>query len=402
MDIQVGSGRSLRIFKRALLWTTSRNRHVGSGGVGLLGATLLLPIAAPAFAQAAATAAPEAAARETAAATDNSPNAGEIVVTGSQVSRVGFVSATPITSLNPADIARVGAVNVADALNQLPALKPSVTPASVGNLSKLAGGNYLDLRGLGYLRTLTLIDGKRYVPTTPEGVINTNLIPQALIGSVDVVTGGASAAYGSDAVAGVVNFKLDNKLEGLRGSLQGGITDHNDHRNYLASVAYGQTFADGRGHLLIGGEAAQNSGIGDANRRKWAGNKSLIINPANATDPSQPFLVHVNDARASYASEGGLIASGTLAGTQFNAGGATSPFRYGKLVTDDNTMDGGDGDPLASPYVLETPLKRYSGYAGATFDFSDALSGYASFDYAHSSINERSIPSGRYVHHQSR
>jgi outer membrane receptor for ferrienterochelin and colicin len=101
----------------------------------------------------------------------------DIVVTGSQVARSGFVSATPLTAVNADDILRVGAVNVADALNQLPSMKPSVTPSSVSNLSKLAGGNYMDLRGLGYLRTLTLIDGKRYVPTTPEGVINTNLIP---------------------------------------------------------------------------------------------------------------------------------------------------------------------------------------------------------------------------------
>ncbi|WP_419816581.1 TonB-dependent receptor plug domain-containing protein [Glacieibacterium sp.] len=325
------------------------------------------------------------------------PNAGEagedIVVTGSQVSRPGFLSPTPITNIDAADLARVGAPNIAEALNQLPALKPSVTPSSVANLSKLAGGNYLDLRGLTYLRTLTLIDGKRYVPASPEGVVNTNLIPQALIGGVDVVTGGASAAYGSDAVAGVVNFKLDSKLEGLRGSIQGGITDHNDHRNYLASIAFGTSFADGRGHLLIGGEAAQSSGIGDGYSRKWAGNRSVIINPAfTTTAGSEPFLLHVEDARSATTSPGGVITSGPLTGVQFGAGGTTSTFRYGTLLTDGNTMNGGDGDQLASPYVLETPLKRASAYAGVTYQLSDHLTGYASFDYGRSSFVERSIP----------
>jgi iron complex outermembrane recepter protein len=329
-----------------------------------------------------------------AAQADSAPaDIGEIVVTGSQVSRAGFVSPTPITSLNAADLSRVGAPNIADALNQLPALKPSVTPTSVGNLSKLAGGNYLDLRGLTYLRTLTLIDGKRYVPASPEGVVNTNLIPQALIQGVDVVTGGASAAYGSDAVAGVVNFKLDNKLEGFRGSIQGGITDHNDNRNYLASLAFGASFGGGRGHILIGVEAAQNGGIGGGNARKWAGNRSVIINPAYDGTSSAPEFLHVNDAKSSFASPGGNIFSGPLAGTQFGPGGTTLPFTFGTLVTPQNTMNGGDGNPEASPYVLETPLKRRAAYGGLTYDLTDALTAYASIDYGRSSFSEQSIPS---------
>lgn len=327
-----------------------------------------------------------------AAADDKTDETADIVVTGSQVARRGFVSSTPLTAVDADDILRVGAVNVADALNQLPSMKPSVTPSSVSNLSKLAGGNYMDLRGLGYLRTLTLIDGKRYVPTTPEGVINTNLIPQALIGGVDVVTGGASAAYGSDAVAGVVNFKINSKFNGVRGSIQGGITDHDDNRNYLASLAIGTKFAGDRGHLLIGVEAAENSGIKDASQRKWAGNRAIIVNPANANDPSQPFLIHVNDARAAYAAPGGVINSGVLKGIQFGPNGTTLPFRYGNYLTADNTMDGGDGDQLASPYVLVAPTKRQSAYAGVTFDVTPALAAYASFTYSRSRLNERSIP----------
>jgi iron complex outermembrane receptor protein len=316
----------------------------------------------------------------------------DIVVTGSQIQRQGFISPTPITGVNSADIARVGAPNIADALNQLPALKPSVTPSSVGNLSKLAGGNYLDLRGLTYLRTLTLIDGKRYVPGNPEGAINTNLIPQALISSVDVVTGGASAAYGSDAVAGVVNLKLDHNLDGIKGSLQGGSTDHNDSRNYLASVAYGQHFADGRGHILLGAEFAQSSGIADANRRDWARNRGVIVNPRYDGVSNEPLYIHVNDAKTSFTAPGGVITSGPLTGVAFGSNGTTFPFRFGNNVTEGNAMDGGDGDPLASPYVLETPLKRRAFYAGGDFKVSDAVVLYGSLSYGRSSFTEMAVP----------
>ncbi|MBS0422759.1 MAG: TonB-dependent receptor [Proteobacteria bacterium] len=350
---------------------------------GVLGALVCLPGSAAVAADTAADA----------SAKDATDTTAEVVVTGSQVARPGFQSPTPITSVNTADLERVGATNVADALNQLPSIKPSVTPSSVGNLSKLAGGNYLDLRGLGYLRTLTLIDGKRYVPTTPEGVISTNLIPQALIGSVDVVTGGASAAYGSDAVAGVVNLKLDNALEGFRGSLQGGTTDHIDNNNYLLSAGWGAKFADGRGHVLIGGELAQNYGIADGHQRDWAGNRSLIVNPDFGVVPGAPNLIHVNDAKTAYAAPGGVITSGTLTGVQFLRGGTTAPFRYGTALTDGNTMNGGDGDELAAPYVLETPNRRRSGYIGVTYDVADAITAYGNVDYGYSGFSERSIPS---------
>src|SRR3546814_17519163 len=108
----------------------------------------------------------------------------------------------------------------------MPAVRPSLTPSSSTNNSQYAGGNYLDLRCLGFNRTLVLVDGKRFVPAQIQGPVDINAIPQALIGSIDIVTGGASAAWGSDAVAGVVNFKFDHKLEGFKASVQAGITSH--------------------------------------------------------------------------------------------------------------------------------------------------------------------------------
>ena len=166
----------------------------------------------------------------------------DIIVTGSQIARSGFDTPTPVTVVGIADFERVATPNIADTLNQLPALKASATPQSSTNLSKIAGANYLDLRGLTYLRTLVLVDGKRYMPSSPEGVININNLPQAVIGSVEVVTGGASAVYGSDAVAGVVNFVMKRDFEGIEVRGQTGLSDRFD-RVRLLLIAAGWAFA---------------------------------------------------------------------------------------------------------------------------------------------------------------
>lgn len=331
---------------------------------------------------------------------------GEIVVTGSRIQRSGFTAPTPTTNISSADLERVAAPNIADALNQLPALRATLTPATSTNLSTALGGNFLDLRGLGFLRTLTLIDGRRYVPTTTTGGLNINTIPQALIAGTDVVTGGASAAYGSDAVAGVVNLRLDNKLEGIKGSLQGGITDHNDHRNFLASAALGTSFGGGRGHLLIGGEAAHNNGVDKIGDRDWGNNPSTIFNPTFPPPPLPsngiPQYLVVNDARASNASFGGVIngvyypgalstlVPGPLRGIQFAPDGTPIPFTYGSLVTA-TTMNGGDGVPATSDLVLETPVKRYSGFGRLTYEVADDIEVFAEFAYGRTESNNPSI-----------
>jgi len=319
----------------------------------------------------------------------------DIIVTGSQIARTGFDTPTPVTVVSVADFERVSAPNIADALNQLPALKPSVTPSATTNLSKLAGANYLDLRGLGYLRTLTLIDGKRYVPSSPEGVVNINIIPQAVIGSVEVVTGGASAAYGSDAVAGVVNFRLDHKLQGVRGSAQYGLSDFGDRKNYLGSIAYGTKFGDGRGHLLVGAEIAESKGIKRVSSRPWS-NHSVINNPAYTLTNNEPAYILVDDARLSESAYGGVINSvaggnpAGLIGTEFLAGGQTRRFDYGTLQAG-GTQNGGTGVAATGDLVLEQPYKRWAAFGATEFEFSPLATAYGSFSYGHSKMRGDSI-----------
>lgn len=315
-----------------------------------------------------------------------------IVVTGSRISRQGFNAPTPLVNLSSEELLKTGNGNVAVAINQLPALKSSITPETTSSYSAVLGGNFLDLRGLGYLRTLTLIDGQRYVPANPTGAINVNVIPQALLGGVDVVTGGASAAYGSDAVAGVVNLKLDDKLEGVRGSIQGGITDHDDYRNYTASIAAGTKFAGGRGHVIFGIEKARNNGIRRVSDRGWgAKSSSLINNPAYTAGNGQPQYLLVNDAHSSNASYGGLINSpGVLRGIQFANDGSAIPFRYGDLQTT-SLMRGGDGIPENVDGVLVAPLKRFSTMGRVAFELTPDVTAFASGSYAKTSTHNESI-----------
>lgn len=315
----------------------------------------------------------------------------EVVVTGSQLARTGFDTPTPVTVVSLADVQRVAAPNIADALNQLPALKPSVTPQSTTNISKLAGGNYLDLRGLSYLRTLTLIDGKRYVPASPEGVVNVNTIPQAVIGGVEVVTGGASAAYGSDAVAGVINFKLDHRLEGARGSVQYGVSDRGDRENVLLSAAFGSRFADGRGHVLLGAEYADTKGVPRLSDRSW-GRSGQIANPASTPTNAAPSFVLASDSRVSNAAYGGVINSATgangtalLRGLEFLSGGQVGRFDYGTMTTA-TQQNGGSGVLNAGDNVLEQPYDRWAIFGTGEFELRPGMTLYGNLSYSGSSL----------------
>jgi iron complex outermembrane receptor protein len=373
---------------------TASSRRKGMKLMFFTTASILVVPVAPAFGQAAATMAPTetaASAPAGAAAVPASPAdqqegaAGErdIVVTGSLVARSGFTTPTPVTTIGAADLARVSAPDISNVINQIPSVRASLTPGSTPNLSSLAGGNYIDLRGLGYQRTQVLLDGRRYVPTTPSGGVSVSSIPQALIRDIDIVTGGASAAYGSDAVAGVVNLRLDDKLEGLKGSVQGGITDHNDFRNFLVSVAVGKTFAGGRAHILIGGEAAQNSGIGRVGDRAWgARNPALISNPAYTPTNSEPRYILTQNVHQSNVSYGGVINSpGLLKGIQFAPDGSAIPFTYGTLVSS-STMVGGDGANTTADGVMAVPVKRYSGLGRLSYKLGEGITAYAQLSYS--------------------
>ena len=164
---------------------------------------------------------------------------GEIVVTASRITASGFSAPTPTTVVGAEDIARVAEPNIFNTIAQLPSLQGS-TGATQGNAGTSGGQNGLssfNLRGLGTIRTLTLLDGQRVVPANVTGIPDISQFPQLLIQRVDVVTGGASSSYGSDAVSGVINFVTNKTFEGFKANVQGGISDYGDNESLTVQPA---------------------------------------------------------------------------------------------------------------------------------------------------------------------
>ena len=171
----------------------------------------------------------------------------EIIVTGSRIPRNrDFETTSPITTLDSVEFRLSGTTNIEDSLDALPQVVPGFN-RSANNPG--TGQSSVNLRGLGVQRTIVLLNGRRFISSNPFGSADINNIPPALIDRTEVVTGGASAVYGSDAIAGAVNFILKDSFEGLEASVQYDITDRNDGQVIDATLAGGMSFAGGRGQL---------------------------------------------------------------------------------------------------------------------------------------------------------
>lgn len=322
-------------------------------------------------------------------AQDNQPgDTQDIIVTGSRIARTGFTAPTPTTVIGAEDLERRAVSNPADFLNTLPAFRATVTP-SVTTVSQTVGASYLDLRGLGISRTLTLVNGQRYAPSNITGQVDVNLIPAIMIERADVVTGGASAAYGSDAVAGVVNLIYKRNVEGLQGTIQGGTSSHGDNREMDVSLLYGTKFAGGRGHFMIGGQYADNKGGKSLGSRDW-GRKDWNIIP-NPTPGAVPSRLLVSDVRNSNQAFGGLIVGGpaALLGTQFLTGGVPAPFTFGSL-RGPTFMVGGSGENTQRFVLLKAPIERYSLTARLAYELTPDLKASAELSYAHQELSSKS------------
>ena len=197
----------------------------------------------------------------------------EVLVTGSRLATgTNLDSAIPVTSVSAAEILDTGNLSLGDALNQLPQLRSTFSQANSTRSIGTAGLNILDLRGLGTARTLVLVNGRRHVTSTPGSyAVDVNTIPTQLLQSIDVVTGGSSALYGSDAVAGVVNFVLRRDFEGLELRAQGGISDRNDRDSQTISGVWGTNFGGGRGNIAISGEYARSTQLLFSDRDEQTG-----------------------------------------------------------------------------------------------------------------------------------
>ncbi|NTZ43280.1 TonB-dependent receptor, partial [Altererythrobacter sp. SALINAS58] len=292
-----------------------------------------------------------------------------IVVTGSRIQRAGFDQPTPTTMLADAEIQQAGRVNLQQVLNELPQVRNSVAPSTAtGNTS--SGTAPVDLRGLGAVRTLTLVNGRRFV-----GDNNLNFVPTNLVERVELVTGGASAAWGSGAIAGVVNIILDDNLEGLTLGAQSGISSRGDGFRYGFDGSFGTEFAGGRGHFMVGGEYVKDKGIGPGGRleRPWLG--AGLVSVGGGQLELQP---DVNDLAP--ITRQGTVLAGTFAGQLFNPDGSLRP------ATD------ADFFSLYDLLYVANPLERIGTYGRLTFDIGSGATVWADAMYGRSKTFQPFFP----------
>jgi outer membrane receptor protein involved in Fe transport len=363
-----------------MTWDKARKLGTGASLFSLAAAAMM---AAPVHAQD-ASAPPAAEPTGTDQATNSNTPAkeGDIVVTGSRIPS-GFRAPTPVTVVSAEQLRAAAPGNLADGLNELPIMSTSfkTNRPIATNVFAVTGQNLLDLRGLGANRTLVLIDGRRLPSTNGSGSTDVNILPQNLVQRVDIVTGGASAAYGSDAVAGVVNFALDTKFKGFKGEIKSGLSTYGDLPEASASIAFGSSFAGDRGRIIASAEYFHQDGLRADQKtgRKWFDvQNGQLPNPVAGARPS---FININDIRSSLGTFGGLISSGPLKGTQFLAGGIPATFNYG-TITGSSFQSGGDGAKANT--ALEPTQERYSAFVHTEFDVSDKLTVFAEGSYARS------------------
>jgi len=318
-----------------------------------------------------------------AADADASKTPGDIVVTGTRLTS-GFRTPTPVTTEGQEQIAQRAPTTVADVVNQLPAFRQTVGNTQASNRNGGLGQQNVDLRGLGVQRTLLLVDGQRFVPTNLNGTVDLNLIPTVAIDRVEVVTGGASAAYGSDAVSGVVNFILKDRFEGVKATAQYGMSEYGDNIEPAASLMVGKSFMDGRLHVMVAGEYSDNQGTGTIYNRDWTQEAGIISFGAGrpAGTPAQGYLPDVTYATQA---AGGLIVSGPLKGIAFGPGGVPYQFPYGTVYTTFMQGGGNANSPRGAPtgnFKLSSAHKRYNVMTKDSFDVSDDTSVYFGFNWA--------------------
>jgi iron complex outermembrane receptor protein len=320
----------------------------------------------------------------------------EIVVTGSRIQRPGYTSPTPVTTLDASAIEQGGQINIASLLNDIPAFRASTTEQSSSQTNTALGANYADLRGLGSMRTLVLMNGQRFVPQIGTGSGNTsnqvdlNVFPAIAIQRVDVVTGGASSAWGSDAVAGVVNLQMYERYQGAKVDVQHGVSSRGDNETNAVQLLAGRSVLQDRARFVLAGAWSQNDGVADISHRPWWGDHVYIM-----PDPTRCANCYLAGSQwqNSTNAPGGVITSAAVAGggtssalnnIAFGIGGVPYNMPQGYFRSGSNGIFGGtvpdNYDGLYVPF--KAPSQRTNFYGNFDFDFTHDLTGHVTVSYS--------------------
>lgn len=338
-----------------------------------------------------------------------------IVVTGSRITRPTLESPVPLTSVSVDELTDTGDISLGDALNDLPSLRSTFSQGNSTRFIGTAGLNILDLRGLGTARTLVLVNGKRHITASPgDYLVDVNTIPVDLLERVDIVTGGNSAIYGSDAVAGVVNFITKRDFEGISLRAQGGLSSRGDRGSMFISGTYGKNFGDGRGNIAVSAEYAEQTPLYFSDRDGLTGAFSGRCQfqltdpqgtaggevPPSASDgiPDNTFLCGIKNASISDGGTLGAIDPASSAARRYLRFGpdgnifVDTPDRGFSSVGSGN-QQGGEGSTLRNTGQLAAGLKRYAINLLAHYDISDAFRPFVEAKYVHVDAVQEGQPS---------
>ena len=305
---------------------------------------------------------------------------GEVIVTGSRIARQDYTSTSPIVTVGQEDFQATGSVTIESLVNDMPQFVPAVT--STSNNPSNGGQANIDLRGLGTMRTLVLMNGRRVVPSNADGTVDVNLIPTPLIRSVEVISGGASAAYGSDALSGVANFILNDRFTGIQFDAQYGVTDRDDGETQSYSVTMGGALDEGRGHAVLTIGRSTRERIYNAAREFSAVSGRSAASPLGNTVfdannlPTQAFV-------NGYFGRTDVVNTGSFGfnndGSVFSYQGTRNFKSPGGIDFDGFTVPGSDwGYNTGALNYLQLPLQRWNAFASADYDLGGGSEVYGS------------------------
>lgn len=333
-------------------------------------------------------------AQDTAAEESDSTVTNEIIVTGSLIRRANNTSVSPIVTVGNEAIKEAGTPNLNDALNQFPSFTTAGNAATGGQGTGARAT--INLHGLGSNRNLVLLDGKRLPLSDVNGNVDTNIIPESIIGGIDVITGGASAVYGSDAMSGVVNFKTLHNFEGVRVDTQYNISERGDAAKFNASLAFGTRFAEDRGHVLAAFsyttqdplQGIERSFFNDKVPSSFIGTGTYVPSATNA-----PNAVVIQNVFTSYGITG---ARNPLLNLGFNNDGTlfvqTGAVNYrGPNGSQGYAVLGGNVRmPVGQQLQVLNALDRKTAFVKGDYDLTPDLTAYGQFLYVDLTANTES------------
>lgn len=279
----------------------------------------------------------------------------EVTVTGSRLRPTGFSTPTPVTAVTADELEFMAPGNLIESVTQLPIFFNNTTQDNPGNFFSSPGSGSLNIRGLNPNRTLTLLNGRRMTPSNRIGAVDINSFPEVLVERVEVITGGASAAYGTDAVAGVANFILDTDFNGLTTHAQAGSSSANSRGTWELGVAFG-TDIGARGHLVVSAEGYAQDGVHGYDSQSWYQAWGQV---RDTSTPDSRLDLVVPNVVSTQGSQNGIISApgSTLDNWEFRPDGSAGPFIFGSPSGGGahSITNGGSGTPNGTEYATLSP-----------------------------------------------